>query len=254
MGECSGIFCRHRQTMISTAVSQRSEWRNFITVFESKVHRFGKSFLFRIASCERRSRKITTFARRTPRSLQKRSHRCQRCEGIDRHHRPMDWRSGFCLNRLIRLRQEVDYMPDNKLVIAIEKSQSEHYAVVELRWKETFPELMIAYCDDESLRKLIAAPNIIGIVLCSRQAVIPDVQNSSSSGADSKRLPDQQTSEHGAGDREFQSASMFLRPRVGLSEIPHIVFETVQRAVVAGILMLYSTNILGAAIRALVSA
>lgn len=143
-------------------------------------------------------------------------------------------------------------MPHNKSAIAMEKSRSGRFAVVALRWKKAFPELVIAYCNEESLRKLIAAPNIIGIILSSVQAVVARVQDGTSSGADSKKLSEWQTSEHGAGDREPQSASMFLRPRVGLGEIRRIVFETVQRAVAAGILMFYSTSILAAAIRALV--
>jgi hypothetical protein len=147
-------------------------------------------------------------------------------------------------------------MPDNKLIIAMEKSQSKRYAVVELRWKEALPELVIAYCDAESLRKLIAAPSIIGIVLSSRQAVVADVQNGSSSGIDSKKLPEWQTSEHGAVDCELQSPPSLMRPRVRLSEIRRIAVKTVQRAVEAGILMFlfYSANVLGAAIRALVGA
>jgi hypothetical protein len=131
-------------------------------------------------------------------------------------------------------------------------SQGGRYAVVELRWKETFPELVIAYCDEESLRKLIAAPNIIGIVLSSRPAGVAGVQNGSSNGTDSKKLPEWQTSERQAG--ELQSQPYLLQLTVGLSEIRRITLESMQRAVVAGILMFYSSNILGATIRALVGA
>lgn len=157
----------------------------------------------------------------------------------------MDWTPGFWLNRLNHFRQEVDYMPDKKLAIAMEKSQSEHYAVVELRWKETLPELVIAYCDEESLGKLFAAPNIIGIVLSS-QAAVAGVQNGSSSDTDCKKFSKWQTSKQGA--------SPVRPPSFGLSEIRRIGFETVRRAVASGILMFYSTNILGAAIRAIVGA
>ena len=134
-------------------------------------------------------------------------------------------------------------MPDNKLAIAMEKSQSELCAVVELRWKETFPELVIAYCDEESLGKLIAAPNIIGIVLSSQAGAVR-VQNGSSSDTDCRKLPKWQTSKQGA--------SPLPPPCFGLSEIRRIAFETVRRAVASGILMFYSTNVLGAAIRAIV--
>ena len=136
-------------------------------------------------------------------------------------------------------------MPDNKLAIAIEKSQSERYAVIELRWKETFPELVIACCDEESLHKLIAAPNIIGIVLSS-QAAAAGAQNDSLSDTDRKKLPKWQTSKQGA--------SPVPPPSFGFSEIRRIAFETVRRAVAAGILMFYSTNVLGSAIRAIVGA
>ena len=157
----------------------------------------------------------------------------------------MEWIPVFWLNRLTRLRQEADYMPDNKLATAMGKSQSELYAVVQLRWKETFPELVIAYCDEESLVKLIAAPNFIGIVLSS-QADVAGVQNGSSSDTDCKKIPKWQTSKQGA--------SLLPPPGFGISEIRRIAFETARRAVASGILMFYSTNVLGAAIRAIVGA
>lgn len=140
------------------------------------------------------------------------------------------------------------------MAIAMEKSQSYRYAVVELRWRKGFPELVVAYCDEESLHKLIAAPNMFGIVCSSRQAFVAGVQSGSSTVTDSKKHPEWQTSEHGAGDSEPQLQSPLPRPRVGLSEIRRMAFETLQRAVAAGILMFYSTNILGSAIRAIVGA
>jgi hypothetical protein len=152
------------------------------------------------------------------------------------------------------MRQKADYMPGNKLAIARNNSQGGRYAVLELRWKETFPELVIAYCDEESLRKLIAAPNMIGIVFSSGQAGVAGVQDGSSNGTDSKKVPEWQTSEREAGDRELQSQPCLLQLRIGLGDIRRIAFESAQRAVAAGILMFYSTNILGAAIRALVGA
>lgn len=145
-------------------------------------------------------------------------------------------------------------MPETKLAIEVEKSQVERYAVVGLRWNEFIPELVIAYCKEESLCDLFAAPNIVAVALSSREAPEVGVTDGSSSDADSKKLLESLASISGDVDRGLQSRDFCLRLRVGLTGIRRIAFETAQRGVAAGILMFYSTNIVGAAIRAFIGA
>ena len=67
-------------------------------------------------------------------------------------------------------------MSEKKTAVATEESQSERYAVIGVRWYEVFPELVVAYRDEESLRELIAAPCIIGIGFGSREAALTETR------------------------------------------------------------------------------
>lgn len=176
------------------------------------------------------------------------------CEGIDRYHRAMVLKPVLWLNRPIDLIGRTAYMSENKLAVVIERAQIARYALIELRWSEVFPELVIVHCDDESLRQRIAARNIVGIAFICRDATIGRILSGSSNACDSKELLDRPASRHGDGDRELQSPSLPPQHRVGLTTIRETAFATLQRGIAAGVLMFYSTSIVGAAIRALVGA
>jgi hypothetical protein len=138
-----------------------------------------------------------------------------------------------------RIRKEADYMSEKKTRIVTEESR---YAVIEVRRNEVFPEhFVISYRDRESLRELIAAPSIIGIGFSSRKAAVAVIPNSSSTDADSKDIRERPA---------FRSQD----DHVGLMETRRLACATLQNAVVAGVLMFYSSSVLGAVIRAFVGA
>lgn len=127
-------------------------------------------------------------------------------------------------------------MSQNKIAIAAGESQDERYAVIEARWSDApLERFVIAYRDKGSLHKLLAAPSIIGIGFSSREAAVAAIANCSSTGAASKMRP--------------RKASFRL-----FTETRSIVCATLQHAVAGCILLFYSRNALGAAIRSLVGA
>jgi hypothetical protein len=159
----------------------------------------------------------------------------------------MDCPPNFWLNRIVGwIRQEAAYMSEKKTAMVTAKSQSEQYAVIEVRRNEVFPEhFVIAFRGEESLRELIAMPSIIGIGFSSREAAAAVIPNRSSRPADSKNIREKATRKR-EDDGRGQSRSQRLRHRVALA------CSTLQNAVAAGVLMFYSKSVRGAVIRAFV--
>ena len=144
-------------------------------------------------------------------------------------------------------------MSEKKTAIVTGESQNERYAVIEVRRSEVFPErFVIAYRDEESLRELIAAPSIIGIGFSSREAAVTVVPNSSSGDADSKNTWERPAFRSEGDCRVPQSPRQRLQHSVGLKGTRRIACAALQHAIAAGVLMFYSKNFIGAALRAFV--
>jgi|HubBroStandDraft_6_1064221.scaffolds.fasta_scaffold36338_3 hypothetical protein len=154
----------------------------------------------------------------------------------------MDCPPGFWLNRIIDwVRQKAACMSEKKTRIVKEESRN---AVIKARRNEVSPEhFVIAYRDEESSRELIVG-----------QAAVALIPNSSSTDADSQNIREKPAFRREADHRGHQSPRQHLLPRVGLTETRRIACAILQNAVVAGALLFYSRSVLGAVIRASVSA
>ena len=134
-------------------------------------------------------------------------------------------------------RQEGVYTSQKKTAIATGDSRSERYLVIEARWYEPFPERFVfALRDEESLRERIAGVSVVGIGFRVCKA------------AAEEKLAVDCEGDHRGG----QSPRQDPRHRVGLSETRRIARATLQYAIAASVLVFYSKNVLGAALRALV--
>jgi len=117
------------------------------------------------------------------------------------------------------------------------KTASERYLVIEGRWHEpTLKRFVFAVRDEESLRQRIAGVSVVGIGFGICKAVVAE------------KLALDCEGDHGGA----QSPRQDPRYRVGLSETRRIAGATLQYAIAAGVLVFYSKNVLGAALRALV--
>ena len=141
-------------------------------------------------------------------------------------------------------------MSEKSLAMVMSESRTERYAVVAIRWIELCPEIVITYCDGALLRALTAR-NIIAIALTSSKAEVADITEGSSRGADPNELLENPIHSPGDSDHNLQSAMLPVRYRFGLTKIPRIIFETLERGVAAGTLMFFSSNIVAVLIRSL---
>jgi hypothetical protein len=133
------------------------------------------------------------------------------------------------------------------------KTASKRYLVIEARWHEPMLErLAFALRDEESLREGIAGISVVGIAFGPCEGAAAVIPNSSSRGADTKNNLEKLAVDCEGHHNEAQSPRQDLRHRVGLSEARRIAGATLQYAIAASVLMFYSKNVLGAALRALV--
>jgi hypothetical protein len=110
-------------------------------------------------------------------------------------------------------------MSENKATVATGDSQREQCTAIETRWNELFREnFVIAARAELSLPDLTAAPNI------------------------------------GGTGRERPSPKRPLRQRVWFTETRRVACATLHHAIAVGVLLFYSRNLVGAAIRACVGA
>jgi hypothetical protein len=143
-------------------------------------------------------------------------------------------------------------MSEKKTAIATGELQSGRYLVIEARWYEPFlKRFVFALRDEESLREPIGI-SVVGIGFGPCEAAAAVIANRSSRGADSKNNPEKLAVDCEGDHGGAQSPRQGLRHRVGLSETRRIAGATLQYAIAASILMFYSKNVLGAALRALV--
>ena len=128
-------------------------------------------------------------------------------------------------------------MSEKKTVITTGESPSGRYLVTEARWDKPFlRRFVFALREEESLRERIAGVSVVGIGFGVCEA------------AAEEKLAVDCEGDHGATESPMQDP----RHRVGLSETRRMGGATLQYAIAASVLMFYSKNVLGAALRALV--
>ena len=150
------------------------------------------------------------------------------------------------------IQQKAGYMSEKKTAVAIEESRGPRYAVIGVGWNEVFPELVIAYRDEESLRQLVAAPSIIAIGFSSREAASAELPRNSSSEARAKSFRERLASGCADDHSAPHTPKQYLRRSLGIKEILRIAGTTLQHAVAVGIVLFYSKGIMGATLRACV--
>jgi hypothetical protein len=148
-------------------------------------------------------------------------------------------------------------MSAKKTTSVMEESQSEQNAVSEVLGNKSFhfhKHLVIAYCDEESLRELMATPSSFGIGFSFREAAVAVIPSGSSRDIDStnisKNIRKKPAFRRDDDHRGSQSRGQRLRQLFGLTDTRRIVCATLQNAVIAGVLMFYSRSVVGALIRA----
>jgi hypothetical protein len=144
-------------------------------------------------------------------------------------------------------------MSEKKTASARGESQTVQYLVIETRWNEPFLERFVfALRDEESLREPITGISVVGIGFGPCEGAAAFIPNSSSRVADPKINPEKLAVDCEGDHRGVLSLRQDPRHRVGLSETRRIAGATLQYAIAASVLMFYSKNVLGAALRALV--
>jgi len=130
-------------------------------------------------------------------------------------------------------------------------SSNLRYAIIEAHWSEGSPErFAIAYCNEESLRDVIAAPSIIAFGFASREEALAGLAGCLPAATGSKQM-----SRASAVDRakEYIRRVHSARRRVGNwlsdAETWKTARRTLQHATAAAILISCSSNIVSATIR-----
>jgi hypothetical protein len=133
------------------------------------------------------------------------------------------------------------------------KTASERYLVIEARWHEPIlKRFVFALRAEESLHEPLAGISVVGVAFVACEGAAAGTPNSPSRGADSKNTPEKLAVDCEGHHGGAQAPRQGLRHGVGLSETRRIAGATLQYAIAASVLMFYSKNVLGAALRALV--
>jgi hypothetical protein len=129
-------------------------------------------------------------------------------------------------------------------------SPNAQYAMIEVRRTEGPSErLVIAYPDEESLRKLIAGPSIIACGFASREEAQTSIDADFCTGAVWKETPRGRAEKY---QRGVLSANRRLGAGFNLTQTGRIVRSLLQAAVAWAILIFYSRNAVSTVIRSLV--
>jgi len=124
------------------------------------------------------------------------------------------------------------------------------YAVIEARRTEGPSErFVIAYTDEESLRELIAGPNINACGFASREEAQANIDADFWTAGAWRTIPREQAEKYQLG---VISAKLRLGSGFNLTQTRRIVRSFVQAAVAGAILIFYSRNAVSAAIRSFV--
>jgi hypothetical protein len=143
-----------------------------------------------------------------------------------------------------------------KVVNELVGSSSEQFAVIESRWTDRRPDrFVLAYHDEESLRELIATPNIIAVGLISREDAIRRIEACFSAAAPRQQVQKAIPGDGGGSDPDgCHGAAQRLTSRLSFAGTRETFRRVLQYAVAAAILVFYSRNTVGTFIRAVVGA
>ncbi len=144
-------------------------------------------------------------------------------------------------------------MSEKKTAIAAGESQYERYVVIGARWYGPFlARFVIVLGDADSLRERIAGISFVGIGFGRCEWAAAVIPNRPAGGDDPKNNQEKVVVDCEGDPGGAQSQKHGLRHRIGLSEIRRVAGSTLQYAIAASVLMFYSKNLLGAALRTLV--
>jgi hypothetical protein len=128
------------------------------------------------------------------------------------------------------------------------------YAVICVRSEPDRERLVLAYPDEESLRKLIAAPSIVALGYTSRAHALKNIDCCVTTKASSRRLL-KTVSLHRNSTflSECRATLRRLTAACGLSGTSKVMRNLLHNGLGAGLIFFYSRNVLASTVRAFVS-
>jgi len=135
-------------------------------------------------------------------------------------------------------------------------SSNLRYALVEAHWSEGPAErFAIAYCNEQSLRDVIAAPSIVGFGFASREEALAGLAGCLPTATGSKHMSRAPAVD---GAKEYTRSVHSARRQVGNwlshAEAWKTARRALQHATAVAIVVLYSSNMVSATIRRFIGA
>jgi hypothetical protein len=127
-----------------------------------------------------------------------------------------------------------------------------HYAVISVRSGPCCERLVIAYPDEKSLQALIAAPSILGLGYRSRKEAQANIDRCATTAGHSWRKLTMALVSTIGSRFEFIASHQFPGGTASFERMGCIIGDLVHRSLALSIAVLYSKNVLSAAIRALI--
>jgi hypothetical protein len=127
------------------------------------------------------------------------------------------------------------------------------YAVISVRTEPRCERLVIAYPDEKSLRDLVAAPSILGLGYLSREEALANIDRCTTWAYPSRRKVMATLVTVTRSFRKFVANHEFPRDGFNFPRTWGIIRGLLLRSFAVAIVVLYSKNVLSAAVRALIS-
>ena len=127
------------------------------------------------------------------------------------------------------------------------------YAVISVCGEPRCERLVIAYRDEKSLRALVAGPSILGLGYRSREEAHANIDRCTTTAYTSLRKVRATLVATTGSLKKFVANDEFPRGGFNLARTWSIIGDLLQHSFAAAVLVLYSTNVLSAAVRALIS-
>jgi hypothetical protein len=133
-------------------------------------------------------------------------------------------------------------------------SSMQQYAVISVRTAPCCERLVIAYPDEKALRDFLAGPSIVALGYSTREEAEASMYDSGNTG---KPLPGRSMAPlvaNGAHSlKGFVSSHLLAKDRFSLGKREGNILGLLQQTFAAAVVVLYSKNLLCAAIRAFIS-
>lgn len=128
------------------------------------------------------------------------------------------------------------------------------YAVISVRTEPRCERLVIAYPDEKTLRDFLAAPSILVLGYYSREEAQASIDRCTTTAHPARRrLTPRLVAYSMLSFRKFVSGHLLSKGKFSLANAESVICDLLQHAFVSTVVVLYSKNMLSAAVRALIS-